>query len=131
MQGCKSGLIVCGPTKFSECGMDPSDPGQKITKFFKKTKKKLKYNSLHNLESILVPIHPRKIFLNSLIFPFFYTPGSRSTDPNECGSTLIRIHIPELKVVNLDRTWPFNEYKHKFNYELCRYKSQGSVAKAV
>ncbi len=53
--------------------------------------------------------------------------GSGSTDPNECGSNRIQIHIPELKVVNLDRTWPFNEYKDKLNYELCSYKSQGSV----
>ena len=31
-----------------------------------------------------------------LIFPLFYTPCSGSTDPNECGSEWIRIHIPEL-----------------------------------
>ena len=40
-QGCGFGLIVCGSgsTKFSECGSGSRpDPGQKVTKFFKKSK---------------------------------------------------------------------------------------------
>jgi len=61
-------LIVCGSTKFSECGSGSRTKNHQI---FKKSKiilnlslnlnlKDYKYNFLYNLESILVPIPARE-----------------------------------------------------------------------
>ena len=57
---------------------------------FKLNKRNIKEILLNGIKSLLV--------VKLLIFSLFYTPGSGSTDPNECGSDHFRIQIPGLKL---------------------------------
>ena len=87
---------------------DP-DPGNKIIKLISnpllKSRKKIIFKSVpkpyriatflgSDLKNIISYEKTPKTFVgNTLRFPSFYIPGSGSTNPNECVSYQIRIHI--------------------------------------